>query len=205
MSGRLARWFLPENGDVLGCLAAQAEVSIRALEAFAAWAGGDPAQGDVVRAAEHEADERKRELLELVRDAFSTPLEPEDLFELSRGLDEVVNRAKNTVREADALSMAPNAPMSEMSALLEQGVRDLGESFAALAGDPERANAHAAAAIKAQRNLERRYRAAMVELAEQDDIREVVGRQELYRRLAQMSDTILEVADRVVYAIVKEG
>jgi uncharacterized protein Yka (UPF0111/DUF47 family) len=186
-------------------LGEQAAVSIRALDAFARWAAGDAEQGEIVRAAEHEADERKRDLLALVRDAFSTPLDPEDLFELSRGLDEVVNGAKNAVREADALSMAPNAPMGEMSALLADGVRMLGESFASLAGDAERAHEHAAAAVKTQRNLERCYRAAMAELAQQEDIREVVGRQELYRRLARMSDAILEVADRVTYAIVKEG
>lgn len=205
MSRGLTRWFLPENGDVLGMLGEQAAVSIRALDAFARWAGGDAGQGEIVRAAEHEADERKRDLLALVRDAFSTPLDPEDLFELSRGLDEVVNGAKNAVREADALSMEPNAPMGEMSALLADGVRMLGESFASLAGDSERAHEHAAAAVKAQRNLERCYRSAMAELARQEDIREVVGRQELYRRLARMSDTILDVADRVTYAIVKEG
>lgn len=204
MSKDRTRWFLPENGDVLGMLRAQADVSIRALDAFAGWAGGDPAQSDVVRAAEHEADERKRELLMLVRDAFSTPLDPEDLFELSRGLDEVVNGAKNTVREAEALSMQPNRSMGEMSALLADGVHRLGEAFAALAGDADRAQQYAAAAIKAQRNLERCYRAAMADLAAQEDIREVVGRQELYRRLARMSEAILDVADRVTYAIVKE-
>lgn len=205
MSRSLTRWFLPENGDVLGMLGEQASVSIRALDAFAGWAAGERGQGDVVRAAEHEADARKRDLLALVREAFSTPLDPEDLFELSRGLDEVVNGAKNTVREAEALSMEPNAAMGEMSALLAEGVRRLGESFGALAGDSDGAHEHAAAAVKTQRNLERCYRAAMAELAEQADVREVVGRQELYRRLARMSDTILEVADRVMYAIVKES
>lgn len=205
MSRDKRRWFLPENGDVLAMLGEQASVSIRALDAFAGWATGEREQGDVVRAAEHEADDRKRDLLTLVREAFSTPLDPEDLFELSRGLDEVVNGAKNTVREADALSMQPNAAMGEMSALLAEGVRRLGQSFAALDGEAERAHEHAAAAVKSQRDLERSYRAAMAELAGQDDLREVVGRQELYRRLARMSDTILDVADRVTYAIVKES
>ena len=57
-----------------------------------------------MRAAEHEADDRKRDLLVLVRDSFTTPLDPEDLFELSRGIDEVMNGAKNTVREAEVMA-----------------------------------------------------------------------------------------------------
>ena len=36
------RWFLPETPDVLGLLRGQLAVTIEGLDAFAAWAGGDP-------------------------------------------------------------------------------------------------------------------------------------------------------------------
>ena len=49
------RWFLPETPDVLGLLRAQLAVTIEGVDAFAAWAGGDPAAADVVRDAEHRA------------------------------------------------------------------------------------------------------------------------------------------------------
>lgn len=200
-----ARWFLPENGDVLGMLAAQVEVTTRGMDAFARWGNGDADLGDVVRAAEHEADERKRDLLTLVRDSFTTPLDPEDLFELSRGLDEVINGAKNTVREAEALVMPPNGPMGEMSDLLADGVHRLGAAFTALSGDFTTADTEALAAIKAQRKLERVYRRAMSKLIEKDDLREVAGRQELYRRMIRISENVVLVADRVMYATVKES
>ena len=38
-----------------------------------------------------------------------------------------------------------------------------------------------------------------------DDLREVVGRRELYRRFSRVSETLIEAADRVWYATVKEG
>ena len=198
-------WFLPENGDVMGMLAAQVEVTTRGMDAFAGWGRGDTLLGDTVRAAEHEADDRKRDLLVLVRESFTTPLDPEDLFELSRGLDEVMNGAKNTVRESEALAMAPNNAMGEMCDLLADGVRHLGSAFGALGRDADLATAQAGDAVKTQRNLERTYRRAMVKLAGKEDMREIVGRQELYRRLARMSENILEVADRVTYAVVKES
>lgn len=200
-----ARWFLPENGDVLGLLEAQIEVTVRGMDAFALWGAGQMAQSDVVRAAEHEADERKRDLVAAVRESFTTPLDPEDLFELSRGLDEVINGAKNTVREADALSVLPDPVMGEMCAHLAEGVRHLSGAFGALGHRPKVADTEAAAAIKAQRNLERTYRAGMSELIGRDDLREVLGHQELYRRLTRISDAIVLVADRVMYATVKEG
>lgn len=200
-----ARWFLPEDGDVLGLLEAQIEVTVRGMDAFALWGAGEAAHSDTVRAAEHEADERKRDLVAAVRESFTTPLDPEDLFELSRGLDEVLNGAKNMVREADALSIAPDRTMGEMCAELAEGVRHLQGAFAALGHEPQAADTQAAAAIKAQRNLERTYRAAMSELIGRDDLREVLGHQELYRRLMRISDAIVAVADRVMYATVKEG
>lgn len=201
----MTRWFLPESEDVLALLGAQCDVTVRGMDAFAGWGGGDAALGDVVRAIEHEADARKRELVSAVRESFTTPLEPEDLMELSRSLDDVMNGAKNAVREAEALAMAPNRPMAEMCAELAEGVRHLSAAFALLGHDAPAADAEAATAIKAQRNLERTYRAAMSKLIEKGDLREVVGRQELYRRLANISDAVVTVADRVMYANVKEG
>jgi hypothetical protein len=38
-----------------------------------------------------------------------------------------------------------------------------------------------------------------------DDLPEVMGRRELYRRLSRVSEILIEAADRVWYATVKEG
>ena len=39
---RRERWFLPETPDVLGLLGRQLSVTVEGMEAFAAWAAGDP-------------------------------------------------------------------------------------------------------------------------------------------------------------------
>jgi hypothetical protein len=44
----------------------------------------------------------------------------------------------------------------------------------------------------------------MSQLLELDDLREVMGRRELYRRFARISEDVMRVADRVWYATVKE-
>ena len=199
------RWFLPDDDDVLGLLAEQIAVTAAGMDAFARWGAGDMSQSDTVRTAEHDADDRKRAVIAAVRESFTTPLDPEDLFELSRGLDEVINGAKNTVREADALTIAPDPTMATMCGQIAEGVQHLRGAFGALGHDPDTANVEAAAAIKAQRNLERTYRAAMSELIGREDLRDILGRQELYRRLTRISDAIVAVADRVSYATVKEG
>ena len=89
-------WFLPQVPDVVGMLRQQSAITVEGMDALVAWAGGEAAAPDRMRKSEHEADDRKRELRKALTEAFSTPLEPEDIFELSRGLDEILDSARTS-------------------------------------------------------------------------------------------------------------
>lgn len=211
------RWFLPETPDVIGMLQSQAEITVRGMDAFAAWAAGDTGRAEDVRAAEHDCDEVRRHLVDAVSEAFTTPLQPEDLFQLSRDLDKVINGAKNTVREAEAMGSPPDQATADMAVLLAEGVRHIQTAFTALGvrhGKASRAAGAAAAAsateaadasVKSQRKLERIYRAAAGDLLAVTDISVVVARREFYRRISAISDDIVAVADRIWYSEVKES
>lgn len=202
-------WFLPETPDVLGMLRRQGAISADAMQALVDWARGDMAGAERIRALEHDADVAKRALRDALRRAFITPIGAEDIYVLSERLDDVVNGAKDAVREAEVMAMAPDQSMADMAELLAEGVGHLEEAFEILAashgrkaGDPTDA---ADRAVKSQRQLERVYRGAMVGLLAIADLREVMGRRELYRRFSRISESIQEVADRVWYAAVKEA
>jgi uncharacterized protein Yka (UPF0111/DUF47 family) len=207
---RVRVWFLPETPDVLGLLEEQARVTVGGFEALVDWAAGDPTGMDRVREAEHRADERKREVRRALTEAYVTPLDAEDIYTLSERLDTVMNGAKDAVREAELMAISPDEHVLAMCSLLAEGVRHLAEAFARLReprprAEGERPTDAADAAIRSQRNLERVYRTAMSNLLKVEDLREVMGRRELYRRLSRMSEDIIEVAERVWYAILKEG
>jgi uncharacterized protein Yka (UPF0111/DUF47 family) len=202
MRGR--RWFLPARPDVLAMLTEQTAVTLDGMEALVAWAGGDAAAVERLRECEHLADDRKRELRAALTAVFVTPLEPEDLFELSRGLDRVLNNAKNAVREAEVMESAPDGAIAEMASEIAAGTRHVAEAFAAL-GRKDNASATEAAtrAAKTQSRLEHVYRRAMSALIEVDDLREVAAKRELYRRLARTGDDLREVAERIWYSVLK--
>jgi uncharacterized protein Yka (UPF0111/DUF47 family) len=202
---RRRRWFLPESPDLLGMLRAQLAVTIAGMDAFAAWAGGDAGAATRVRELEHEADQARRALHDTLRDAFVTPLEPEDLFALSRGLDRILNQAKDLVRESEVMDCPPDTALADMAALVTASVRRLDDAIAGLAPDGGDATDAAEAAIKAVRGAERVYRSAMAQLLEVDDLRDVMARRELYRRCSRMSESAVDVAERVLYAVVKES
>lgn len=206
MSPKGTRWFLPQTPDVIGMLQRQAEITSQGMDAFADWAGGATARADDVRKAEHECDEVRRSLVDAVSEAFTTPLQPEDLFQLSRDLDKVINGAKNTVREAEAMEFPPDRATADMAVLLAEGVRHLQAAFNALDRKAAASATEAAdAAVKSQRNLERTYRQAAGDLLSVTDISVVTARREFYRRVSAISDDIVSVADRIWYSQVKES
>jgi uncharacterized protein Yka (UPF0111/DUF47 family) len=200
---RRRRWFLPAVPDLLGTLRAQVAITVEGLEAFAAWAAGDAAAAEAVRACEHRADKVKAQLHQALRQAFVTPLEPEDLFALSQGIDSVLNQAKDTAGEAEVMACAPDAAMAEMAADLAGATHHLADAVGLLGhGDPFPA---AAAAIKTRRRLEHVYRREMAALLESADLRREIEMRELYRRCSRIGDAIVDVAERIQYASVKEG
>ena len=154
---------------------------------------------------EHQADDKKRELWRELRDAFPPPIDAEDLFTLSSDLDEVLNAAKNLVREFEVMELAPDAATDEMTILLAEATQHLADAFARLGKQEGDATECADAAIKSTRRVEHVYRSAMSALLQVDDLREVTARREVYRRLSRIGDHIRNVAERVWYAVMKEA
>jgi uncharacterized protein Yka (UPF0111/DUF47 family) len=202
---RPGRWFLPHEPDVLGLLAQQLAVTTEGMRAFAAWADGDATAEAIVRDCEHRADAIRRDLHGALRDAFVTPLEPEDLYALSRGTDTVLNQAKDAVRESEVMACPPDAAVARMAGLLAQAARQLEEATGHLGGQSALASDAADAAVKSDRRVERVYRDAMGALLAVDDLREVTARRELYRRCARIGDAVVDVAERIQYAVVKQS
>jgi uncharacterized protein len=202
---RPGRWFLPETPDVLGLLRRQLAVTIEGVDEFAAWAAGNEPAARRVRDAEPRGDAAKRELLSALRAAFVTPLEPEDVFALSRGVDWILNYARDLINESEAMSCPPDARIAEMAVLLCEAVRHIDRAIGRLDADADEATEAADAAIKAERRLEHAYYRGMAALLEVEDRSERIARRELYRRCARIGETVVDVAERVIYAVVKQS
>ena len=202
---RKRRWFLPDTPDLIGQLHSQAAITLEGVEAFAAWAGGDTAAGETLRDIEHRGDAAKRELLEELRDAFVTPLAPEDLFALSRGIDWILDFTRDLARESGAMECPPNDRLAEMAGLLREAMEQIESAIGHLQSDGEAASASADAAIKSVRRMGIAYYQGMAELLEVESRPERIGNRELYRRCDRIGDEVVDVAERIVYSVVKES
>jgi uncharacterized protein Yka (UPF0111/DUF47 family) len=206
LNGKHMHWFLPQTPDVLGMLRHQAALTVEGVDELVAWAKGDTEAAERLRLCEHRADDSKRELREALTEAFSAPLALEDIFELSRGIDEIVNDAKNFVGEAEAMRTEPDPAIAEMAGEISAGTKQLAKALELLeAGDRAGATVAADRAVKDQRHLQHTYRTSMSALVEVSDQRELTARRELYRRLARTGDELARVAERIWYSVLKES
>ena len=115
----------------------------------------------------------------------------------------MLNAAKDLTREMEVMSMAPDTPTHEMVVLLAEAVRHLADAFGASPATVTRR----AGRRRHQEPATGRARvpSAMSALLQVDDLREVMGRREVYRRLSRIGDLVHAVAERVWYAVVKEA
>ena len=203
MTGR--HWFLPETPDVVGLLRAQVAITIEGLDVFALWAEGDQAAEHALALADVRGDAAKRELLVALRAAFITPLEPEDLFALSRSIDRILSSSLEVVAEARVLQCKPNGGIAQMARLIGQAMRSIDEAIALLTADHAGAIAAADAALAAEKALDDVYHQGMAALLDADERSRRISGRELYRRCARIGDLVVDVAERIIYAVIKQS
>jgi predicted phosphate transport protein (TIGR00153 family) len=175
------------------------------MEALEQWCeAGAHGRCQTVRDLENEADELKLDLEKKLVEAFVTPFDREDIYDLAYNLDEVINAAKAVVREMEALQVHYDGSlMKEMVGTLVEGTRCLKRSFETLENDLQEAANQATLARKSDNRFSRTYRAAMRELFSLDDFKIVLKTREIYRSLLVASERIDAVGEKLLHIIVK--
>jgi len=138
-----------------------------------------------------------------LNEAFSTPIDREDIYRAITDLDEIVNYCKSTVNEMDILGLAPDHFTLEMAKLLKEGVDVLANGFSKLGINPASAAVDADAARKAERKVEKLYRKALADLFQGDDFIHMFKRREIYRHLANAADRMAHCANTLHDIVVK--
>jgi uncharacterized protein len=202
MTGRA--WFLPHRVDVLGLLLEQADVTVAGLAAFEDWSrtGSEP-DADRVRSAEHDGDSARRALLEALSIVLITPIEQEDAYALSERIDEVLDRAKDTVRTAQALGWRPDKHAAEMGQRVHESAAQLRDAIHSLGPHPGHPGSAAERGIKTARQIEKSLRAGLAELPRAGDPWAVAATLEVYRSYSAIGTALIRIADRTWYAALR--
>ncbi len=146
-----------------------------------------------IAATEKEADEVRRILIEELMRTFITPFDREDIFALSREIDDIVDYVNTTVEEMEILDVRPNSYMLRMASLLHDAAVEINLSVLRLQDNHLTvASDHAQRAKSLENRVETVYREAIADLfAKAKDLKHVVEMmkiRELYRHLSNAAD-----------------
>lgn len=196
----LKEFFKPRQDNFIRLLIQQAEQTAIGLDALHEYMKTyDPAQAQRVVQAEKDADELRRILIDELHRTFVTPIDREDIFRLSRAIDDILDYAYSTVDEMQILNVEPNDHLRYMTALLAKAAREIYLAMQRLQEHPKVAAEHAVRAKDIENRVENAYREALAELfREPVDLNSVVKMlklREVYRHISNCADRGDEAAN----------
>lgn len=165
-----------------------------------------PGEGvDEIAEIEHRGDGHRRELIVELSATLAPPIDREDLFRLSRSVDDVLDNLQDLVREMDLFGVDHEPLLVPALDGVADGLGRLHDGVAALVDEPGRAQDQARTAKK--NDVRRSFERALAELLPDDDA--VTGhhmkRRQLLRRIDVVGLRLGEAADALADGVVKRN
>lgn len=185
-------------------LSHQSLKSIEGLDALSSYAeNGTKENANLVRNIEREADELRRILIQELDQTFITPIDREDIFELSRAIDDVVDYANTTVDEMEIYEVKGDHHIKEMINILRKATRELNDAVKILKDYPKIASEHAVKAKAYENQMEKAYHMALAGLFKGTDTVYMLKMREIYRHLSNAADRGDEAANIISSIVMK--
>jgi len=220
---RLVDRVFPRMPDFYSLLNEQCDLAVEAMEVFVQFMEkGDEALAKQVRALEKHGDVLKARNTDILSKSFSTPMDREDIYRAIASIDHIVNYAKTTTREIEALNVEPDKYMLELAVLLKEGAYALQRGYLKLSTNPNQADEDAQAARKAERSSEKVYRRALGELFQDKNyismledresdtkvtavhlVIDIFKHREIYRHLSNAADRLARAGEVLHDIVVK--
>jgi predicted phosphate transport protein (TIGR00153 family) len=198
----------PRQDNFLRLIIEQAEKTLEGMEALEEYMRSNSKDAAKrVMQAEKEADELRRILVDELNRTFVTPMDREDIFALSRAIDDILDYGDSTVEEMTILNVPPNTHLHRMASLLKDAANEIHLATLRMKDHPSVAYEHAMRAKALENRVETIYREALADLfsgpATSEHIIEMLKLRELYRHLSNSADRGDEAANVITDIVVK--
>ncbi len=201
--------FKPKPNKFIQLLLEQTNLTVKGLEQLNEYLEKrDSKVSKKLAETEKKADEVRRVLIEELMRTFVTPFDREDIFSLSREIDDILDYANSTADEMEILGVKPTQYMQRMASLLYEASVEI---QLAVQRFQDRhytvANEHVQRAKALENRVETVYREALADLfTGPKDIDHVMGMlkaREIYRHLSNAADRGDMAANVVADVIMK--
>jgi uncharacterized protein Yka (UPF0111/DUF47 family) len=156
---------------------------------------------------ELKADEVRDRLVRELNQSFVTPIDREDLFALSRAIDDVIDFAHSTINEMTVLQIAPNDHLRSMAQMLHRGAVEIHKAISCLTHEPASANRSTLQARALASQMETLYAEALSALFEKpdslEDIVAIMKLMEMYRHMFRAVRSVKQAGDTIGDILIK--
>ena len=164
----------------------------------------DPAEAHGQMAEiEHRGDMLRAELVAKLAVTLDAPIDREDLFRLSRSIDDVLDNLRDFAREWDLYKLTGTDAFLGLLDAAASGIEDLHVAVQTIASDPKGTGQCALASKKSANEIRRLYDLELGRLFRGELTMEVLKARELLRRLDVVGLRLNEAADVLADAAVK--
>lgn len=182
----------PVEYDFYQMLVEQSEQITKGVKDFQRWTeNGHLSDVDDLVRMEENLDNMRYELQHKLHEAFSTPFDREELYSLSRQMDNIINYSVLTAKQMRAYGVPPDAHSKEMTKQLVLGMEHMSQAMRLLQeGEAASADAKVADMRNCQRAIEDLYIKAMGEMFTHQDVFYVLKHSEIYRNLMETGNNL---------------
>jgi uncharacterized protein len=206
--GRVQRLFTRKPDRFIIRLTQQAAIIVEGTEALIDYMDKPSKKNAArVRSLEKDADEVRRILIDELNRTFVTPIDREDLFGLSRAIDDVLDYAYSTTNEMDILNVAPNDYLRTLATMLHEGAEEIHLAIERLEQHPNVADSHAIRVKAIENRMETLYAEALASLfnspKDLKDVVEMLKLREIYRHMFHAVRSAEQAANIIGDIVVK--
>lgn len=191
LTGRSAEQLVELLGTQLECAVLGAQL----VEALTASKVSTEDARNTMRRLEHDGDEARAQLVAELGRVLATPVDAEDLFRLSRSIDDVLDNLRDFVREVDLYCPERLDSALPLTRTLVEGLESLRPALAELTGPRDAARQATLRTRKAAGQTRRLYQQQLAELFAHPFDGETLKQRELLRRLDVVALRLSEAAD----------
>jgi uncharacterized protein Yka (UPF0111/DUF47 family) len=199
----LKRFISPPQSNFPELLVQHGEYAVASVEALLDYLKKPGTNRSVqARKTEKHADEIQRSLIHELEDTFVTPIDREDIFALSRAIDNFIDYVYDTVAELEIFELTPSEAMKTIADLLLEMANELHLAVQRLFDHPRVANDHARRIKGIENRVETAYRHSIVDLfsgpEDSAHIMEMLKSREVLRHMSNASDQGDQAADIIL-------
>jgi uncharacterized protein len=200
MAGGWLSWVRANDVEIMSALENQADNLVKATSALSECVN-DYAKleekNSALKILEHEGDQLTHKLFTIIDKTFVTPLDKEDISELTSTIDQVLDATYGT---SDRLVLfkiqKPTSYMQEFVKLLSTASQEINSAVTELQkGKREILIQHSKAISKCEHEGDSVYRLAIADLFESNDPIWIIKTKEVYETLESALDRCRDVAD----------